>query len=115
MALRDFTGALAAWDEALRLVEPYPWSLLLMYRVNCLIALHRDPEAIAGLDRLILLDPPDVGAHFMRGVLRWRGGDARGAGEDWRRARDLDPERLTASLAQLEDPGLREAVRQALE
>ena len=111
---RDFAGALEAYDETVRLVEPHPWRLLLQYRVNCLTALGRLPEAIAGLDRLLVMEPRDLQVTFLRGLLRAQTGDAQGAASDWRRARELDPVGFEQAMGQLQDPRLREAVRQAL-
>jgi serine/threonine protein kinase/Flp pilus assembly protein TadD len=89
-ALRDPKGALADFDEALKL-NPTSRSALQNKAYVLDTHLHLEKQSLAVLDKLIAAHPSFAPAHIGRGVLRARAGQRQQAHEDADRAIFLDP------------------------
>lgn len=116
--------SLASADRALSLRRPFPAAWLA--RAAALEELGRSTEAFAALETAIEEQPDFVKALVGRANLRYLGGDARGAREDFGKAEQCDPTfgpaRIGAVIAQIpvvpesiqESLASRDAFRQAL-
>lgn len=88
---RDFQGALAKYDEALRCAHDFPPAL--ERAGNLCLALGRDQEALGFLERLVFRQPEHVSGLFLLGLANARLGNPREARTAWERALRLDPGR----------------------
>jgi tetratricopeptide (TPR) repeat protein len=86
----DHEGALACFDQVLRLEPDY--AVALNARGNAHSRLGHFEEAIADYSQALRLDPADAGVYRNRGVARGRSGNAQGALADFNQAIRLDPE-----------------------
>jgi tetratricopeptide (TPR) repeat protein/tRNA A-37 threonylcarbamoyl transferase component Bud32 len=116
---KDFQGALAACDAALRLRPRDAQAHRL--RAEALLELKRLPEALQSLDDCLKYGSPEAGVFRARAALRVRLGQCAGAQTDYTRALELEPDAptyaargwcyLVADVARLALPDFEEAIR----
>ena len=90
---KDFSAALSAFDEALR-VRPRDVRVC-RFRAETLLELNRLPEALQSLNDCLKYGPPDAGAFRSRAALRTRLGQYASAQTDYTRALELNPNAAT--------------------
>jgi Tfp pilus assembly protein PilF len=94
LAKGDTDGAIAAFDEALRL---YPRSILsLPARATAHLAKHQTKAATADLDTAVKLDPTFTGAYVLRGEIERTEGNLDQAIKDYQTALSIDPTYIPA-------------------
>lgn len=83
-ARKDYAGAVADYDAAVRIKPDLPVSRIERARAN--VALAKYPDAIGDLDKAIRLEPTNAGAYYLRGLAQKSLGKPGLAGADWQRA-----------------------------
>lgn len=81
---KDYAGAVADYDQAVRLKPDLPVSRVERARANVALGKHRD--ALDDLDEAIGLEPTNPGAYYLRGLANKSLGQTDRAGADWQRA-----------------------------
>ncbi|AFW95522.1 MULTISPECIES: tetratricopeptide repeat-containing serine protease family protein [Nostocales] len=89
---RDYSGAIAAYNEVIRLNPNYAEALLYRNRGSSYYALGDTQAAIADFNEAIKINPDDAKAYAVRGIARYKLGDRRAAIRDFNEVIKINPD-----------------------